>query len=335
MEQYLAESRRADTEFRIAEAKIKRRWRFARLAILVLLIGIIVGLIGWINQATIADEWRWYTFERPFVATNFWPYVLKAPVEQSLKPMDTFRECATEKGNDYCPQMMVIPAGSFTMGSPPDERDRYNDEGPRHAVTIKQFAASKFDVTFDEWAACVKYGPCVKADDHKFGYGLRPAINVSWDDAHIYVAWLSSLTGKPYHLLSESEWEYAARAGSESAYSWGPNVGKNHANCIDCGSKWDGQGTAPVGSFPANTFGLYDMEGNVWQWVEDCYHRTYDGAPSDGTPWLDSGDCSRRVVRGGSWYNLSKDLRVANRVEYLSGSRFYTLGFRVGRTLGH
>ena len=137
-------------------------------------------------------------------------------------------------------------------------------------------------------------------------------INVSWDDTQQYVAWLSRMTGQPYRLLTEAEWEYAARAGTTTAYYWGDEIGKGNANCDGCGSQWDFKQTAPIGSFAPNAFGLYDMAGNVNQWVQDCYHDDYNGAPIDGSAWT-SEDCSRRVVRGGSWYYSPLSLRSAIR----------------------
>jgi formylglycine-generating enzyme required for sulfatase activity len=162
--------------------------------------------------------------------------------------------------------------------------------------------------------------------------GLEPAIYVSWDDAKAYVAWLSRMTGKTYRLLTGAEWEGAARAGTKTAYYWGNEIGKNNANCDGCGSQWDNKQTAPVGSFKSNAFGLYDMAGNVWQWVEDCYHDDYDGAPTNGSEWLAS-DCNNHVVRGGGWGSDPQLLRSANRLRDTASDRYDGLGFRVGRTL--
>jgi formylglycine-generating enzyme required for sulfatase activity len=254
---------------------------------------------------------------------------LSAAEECSLKPKDTFQECAN------CPQMLVVPAGSFTMGSPASEPERGRDEDPQHDVTFKRpFAVGEFAVTFAEWDACVADGGCsgYRPSDQGWGRGRRPVINVSWDDANAYVAWLSSKTGKTYRLLTEAEYEYVARARTTTAYPWGSAIGKNNANCIRCGSEWGGKETAPVGSFAANWFGLYDTVGNVWEWTQDCYHDSYGGARSDGSAWT-SGDCSRRVLRGGSWGDVPLDLRSANRFWYPSDVRYYGVGFRVGRTL--
>jgi formylglycine-generating enzyme required for sulfatase activity len=200
-------------------------------------------------------------------------------------------------------------------------------------VTIAEtFAVAKFDVTFDEWNSCVAYGDCARVTDANWAVGRQPVINVSWDDAQRYVAWLSRMTGRTYRLLTEAEWEYAARAGTPTAYYWGDEIGKGNANCIRCGSKWDNQQPSPVGSFAANQFGLYDMAGNVYQWVLDCYHNDYNGAPTDGSAWT-NGNCSSRVARGGSWGHVPQDLRSAVRARTDTIFRYYDLGFRVARTL--
>ena len=144
---------------------------------------------------------------------------------------------------------------------------------------------SKFEATFADWVACVSVGGCPRTSDSGFGRGLKPVINVTWDNAQQYVAWFSKMTGQRYRLLTEAEWEYAARAGTMTAYFWGDEIGTGHANCASCGSQWDNSGPAPVGSFKPNAFGLHDMHGNVWEWVKDCYHDNYNGAPADGSAW--------------------------------------------------
>ena len=231
------------------------------------------------------------------------------------------RDCAE------CPEMVVVPAGTYRMGR----------QGQQHEVAIgAPFAVGRYEVTFAEWDACARDGGCPRgeaiAKDRGWGRGRRPVIKVSWDDAKRYVRWLSRKTGKPYRLPSESEWEYAARAGTQTAYSWGDEIGVNRANCRGCGSQWDGDGTAPVGSFGANAWGLHDMHGNVWEWVEDCWNGSYAGAPADGSAWL-SGNCDERVLRGGSWNIIPSYLRVANRLGNTSGIRYDLNGFRVARTL--
>ena len=310
------------------ERKTQARARRVQALIYVLLVGIIGSLGGIIEKEAIKEQFNWFTVMRPYRVANFDRYVLKPDAERALKPLASFRECAKD-----CPEMIVIPAGEFTMGSPTTEQGRNDDEGPQHKVTIaKPFAVSKFDVTFADWDACVSVGGCPKATDSGFGRDTKPVINVSWDDAQIYVAWLSKMTGQPYRLLTEAEWEYAARAGTTTAYYWGDDIGKGNANCKGCGSQWDAKQTSPVGSFAANQFGLYDMAGNVYQWVQDCYHDNYDGAPTDGSAWT-SGDCSNRVVRGGSWIYDPQSLRSAFRVGVTTDGRSSYLGFRVGRTL--
>lgn len=320
---------------RKAEAAEKSRKRRAQSLTYLLLIGIIGGLVGWINQGYLLAEWRWWWTNRPFVAANLWPYVLAPAAEQALKPKDVFRECSAEQGNDYCPQMIVVPAGSFMMGSQANDPGNQPSEQPRHQVTIgKPFAVSKYQLTFDEWDVCADYGDCPRGvTDSGWGRGSQPVLNVSWDDAQRYVAWLSKTTGKPYRLLTEAEYEYAARAGSVTLYPWGDHIGANNANCNGCDSRWDNTQTAPVGSFHANGFGLFDMVGNLWEWVEDCVNENYQGAPTDGSAWDKDGDCKNRIVRGGSWNNTPVNLRSANRVGTSRGFRDNLLGFRVARTL--
>ena len=208
------------------------------------------------------------------------------------------------------------------MKSPANEKGRFANEGPQHRVTFDQaFAVGKFTVTFDEWDACVADGGCsrYRPSNQGGGRGLRPVINVSWDDAKAYVTWLSRKTGKTYRLLSEAEYEYAARAGTTTSYPWGNAVGKNNANCAGCGSRWDNKQTALVGSFAPNRFGLYDMVGNVWTWAEGCYHGNYQRAATDGAAWR-TADCGRRVVRGGGWGNSPVALRSAVRDGHGTGT---------------
>jgi formylglycine-generating enzyme required for sulfatase activity len=310
-----------------ATARQQRRiaWLLGGMAVLVG--GSILGLIAWINQSFIKQEWNWYRKERPYRVANFDPYVLKPEAER--KPPASFRECDKD-----CPKMVVVPAGEFMMGSPANEKGRFPNEGPQHRVTIaKPFAVSEFAVTFADWDACVSFGACLQVTDSGMGRGLKPVIQVSWKDAKQYVAWLSRMTGKPYRLLTEAEYEYAARGGTQTAYPWGDEIGKNNANCAVCRSEWDNQGTAPVGKFVPNGFGLYDIVGNAFTWVEDCYHDDYDGAPTDGSAWL-TGDCRTHVVRGGSWGQPAQLLRSAYRHRRVfSDDHDYFVGFRVARTL--
>ena len=238
-----------------------------------------------------------------------------------------------------CPKMVYIPAGAFRMGDIQGGGD--SDEKPVHRVSVKAFLMSATEVTFDQWDACVAAGGCsYKPSDQGWGRGSRPVITVSWEDiTDQYIPWLNKKTGAQYRLPSEAEWEYAARAGSETKYSWGNTASHEYANygtdsCCDGlakgKDKW--KYTSPVASFYANAFGLYDMHGNVWEWTQDCWNGSYKGAPSDGTAWL-SGNCSRRVLRGGSWFKYPDILRSANRNYYSTGFRNSVIGFRLARTL--
>ena len=248
------------------------------------------------------------------------------------KPGEIFRDC------DQCPEMVVVPAGRFRMGDLAGAG--FLNERPVHDVTVSPFAAGKYEVTFAEWDACVAGGGCThRPADKGWGRGTRPVINVSWDDTQAYVRWLSRETGKPYRLLSEAEWEYVARAGSTTKYWWGNAADHDHANYGKDGccegmaagaDRW--VNTSPVGSFKANAFGLFDTVGNVFEWVEDCWNKHYNGAPADGSAWM-SGNCDRHVLRGGSWDYSPRFIRSAIRYRGGTGYRSRGLGFRVARTL--
>jgi formylglycine-generating enzyme required for sulfatase activity len=203
-------------------------------------------------------------------------------------------------------------------------------------------------VTFEQWETCVAYGDCNPSiSDGGFDRGRRPVVDVAWAEARRYVAWLATMTGKPYRLLSEAEWEYAARAGTQTPYPWGDAVGEGHAKCSGCGRKEDRDRPDPVGSFASNAFGLSDMNGSVREWVEDCFHSSYRGAPTDGSAWTSNADCRTdqsegmsgvflsglQVVRGGAWGYPPATLRSASRAGRTSGSKDLLIGFRVGRTL--
>ena len=233
---------------------------------------------------------------------------------------------------ESCPELVVIPAGTFCMGSPESEEGHVRDEGPRHEVTLRSFALGVSEVTFDEWDACVRDGGCGtrRPSDRGWGRGARPVINVSWDDAQAYVSWLSAETRKSYRLPSESEWEYAARAGTTTPFHTGAAISTEQANYR--GGRYR-ERTTPVRTFAPNAFGLYDVHGNVWEWVADCPSFTYRGAPDDGTAWTPGGRCPSRVLRGGSWTDPPPNLRSANRINSTVGARNFNAGFRVARTL--
>ena len=225
------------------------------------------------------------------------------------------------------------------MGSPSSEEGRRDDEGPQYRVTIPApFAVGVHEVTFDEWDACVAAGGCrgYSPDDKGWGRGRRPVIGVSWTDARTCIRWLSDETGESYRLLSEAEWEYAARAETATRYHWGDDIGQRRANCDGCGSRWDGEMTAPAGGFGANAFGLRDVHGHVREWVEDCRRRNYRGAPTDVRAWLEEtgGECHRCVLRGGSWRDGPMKLRAASRLCWRPRGgmeRNDFTGFRVAR----
>ena len=293
------------------------------------------ALVGVLVAVMVAGVAAWW--DQDWLKERLYPLVnvraLTRAQESALNPKDAFKECTD------CPEMVVVPAGTFVMGSRNTETLADSDEFPQHPVSITEpFAVSKFEVTFENWDTCYELHGCrIRPDDYGWGRANRPVIGVDWDDAEQYVSWLSKQTGKGYRLLSEAEWEYAARAGTTTAYSWGDEVkkdGKAMADCFNCGSPWDDKETAPVGLFAPNAFGLHDMLGNVWEWVEDCYHASYDGAPKNGSAWTD-GDCKERVSRGGSWGDLPQVLlRSAFRLRSPTVTRYEGLGFRVGRTLG-
>ena len=240
------------------------------------------------------------------------------------------RQEAEAKARPYTGEMVAIPDGTFRMGDLNGGGD--DDERPVHSVTVSDFKLGKYEVTFAQWDACVADGGCGRytPDDEGWGRGNRPVIHVSWDDVQGFIDWLNAKTGGNFRLPTEAEWEYAARAGSTTLYSWGNSIGHNRANCEECGSRWDADRTAPVGSFSANAWGLHDMHGNVWEWVQDCWNDSYVGVPSDSSAWT-SGDCSLRVRRGGSWYNGPIDVRSANRYRTLRSEHGNLIGFRLAQ----
>jgi formylglycine-generating enzyme required for sulfatase activity len=250
----------------------------------------------------------------------------EAKLQQCRKKVfqDTLKEGS--KG----PEMVQLPVGTFRMGD--IQGDGEDDEKPVHKVTIKEhFAIGRYEVTFAEYDKFVKTVGKKKPDDEGWGRGNRPVINVSWNDAMAYAKWLSEQTGKPYDLPSEAEWKYAARGGTETSYWWGNKMEKNQANCTgnQCGDNF--KYTSPVGSFSANSFGLYDTVGNVWEWIADNWHKDYTNAPNDGKAWTDDDATSRRVLRGGSCLNYSINTRAAVRSRSIPVSRDRSIGFRVVR----
>jgi formylglycine-generating enzyme required for sulfatase activity len=240
---------------------------------------------------------------------------------QSASPATLIRDCP------LCPEMVPIPAGDFEMGATngsPFER-------PVHHVSIrKPFYIGRREVTFDEWDACANEGGCpYRPAAGDSGRGLRPVTDVDWNDAKAYLTWLSAKTGHTYRLPTEAEWEFAARAGSTTAYLWGSSFEKDRANCVDCNTIALGK-AVESGTFGANGFGLFDMAGNAAEWVEDCWNETYNGAPADGSAW-NKPNCRERVLRGGSFNSDKRYVRSSARFKYDYDVRYYANGFRAVR----
>jgi formylglycine-generating enzyme required for sulfatase activity len=230
---------------------------------------------------------------------------------------------------DNCPEMVVLQPGSYVMGD--DRGDR--SERPAHRVTISSpYAIGKYEVTVAQWNACVQADACKAISSTAGSPDKSPARDISWTDARRYVQWLSKLTGRNYRLPTEAEWEYAARAGTGSRYWWGGKMKAGMANCKGCGGDWSNDAPANVDVFPANPFGLYGMNGGVWEWVEDCWHKDYAGAPTDGSAWTSS-DCRENVIRGGAWRNDSSYAHSSSRFTYDTTVRYILNGFRVAKTL--
>ena len=266
-----------------------------------------------------------------------------------------FQDC------DTCPKMVVVPQGTFTMGSPASEEKSRNCERPQHQVTISNpFAVGKYEVTREQFekfveatghdassSGCWTYRESdwqLRQQDSWREPGFsqsidHPVVCINWHDAQAYVSWLSRKTGEQYRLLSESEWEYVARAGTTGPFHFGSTISTDQAN-YDGNYTYGGgpegiyrRKTVSVGSFPANRFGLHDVHGNIWEWVEDCYHKNYQGAPQDGSAWVTGSVCGFRMLRGGSWVYGPWNLRSAIRASFETGDRFGYIGFRVARTL--
>jgi formylglycine-generating enzyme required for sulfatase activity len=295
------------------------------------------------------------------------------PQADAIEVVSQHKPGTVLRDGENCPEMVVIAAGEFMMGSPKDEEGRWDNEGPQHKVKIaRAFALGRYAVTVGEFRRFVAASAYETEAEGKPSEGLatlvddkwdwskgkswrdpgfpqddrHPVVGVSWNDALAYARWLAKETGKTYRLPSEAEWEYAARAGTTTSHYWGdePNQACRYANVADRTAKAKFPGwtihdcddgyvyTAPVGSFQPNAFGLYDMIGNVWEWTQDCWNESYQGAPTDGSAW-GMGDCGRRVVRGGSWGDEPQNCRCANRGWVEPGGRVSNLGFRLARTL--
>jgi formylglycine-generating enzyme required for sulfatase activity len=218
------------------------------------------------------------------------------------------------------PEMSALPGGSFPMGS----NDEISEK-PVHHVSVKPFAIGKFPVSVREWNECAAAKRCAVVAT---GKDDAPAANISWSDARQYAAWLADTTRKAYRLPTEAEWEYAARGGTQTKYWWGDQVQSGMANCKNCADVAVAEQPSKIGGFKPNPFGLYDMGGGVDQWVEDCWHKNYQGAPTDGSAWVES-QCSMHVIRSGSWRNDVRYVRPSNRDGYDTEVRYPTHGLRV------
>jgi formylglycine-generating enzyme required for sulfatase activity len=259
----------------------------------------------------------------------------------TLKLEERASESAKQAMADYVPnpEMVAVPAGKFVMGCQGNDQICLDDEKPTINMNVSAFEIGKYEVTFEMWDACYAQGGCTHYPaDEGWGRGNRPVINVSWDDIQEFLAWINQKTGKEYRLPTEPEWEYAARAGTTTVYSWGDEIGQNNANCDGCGSQWDNKQTAPVGSFAANPWGIYDMHGNVSEWVSGCKWSYQDSAAdTEASSWANSksGKCddTGRVHRGGSWFSGHPGyVRAAFRIGDSSENRFMSKGFRLART---
>ena len=298
-----------------------RSWQRMQAFTGVLMLAVIVGLLARMYEREVRMQSTW--------VTTFAGHGRKATELQGLKPGDAFSECAKVWSEDQpgknisksCPDMVVIPSGSFKMGAKDDQHD----------VTIAQpFAVSKFAITFDQWDACVASGGCdgYRPNDMGWGRGTRPVIHVNWLDSHQYVDWLNRMAGTTaYRLLTEPEFEYAARAGTTTAYPWGDEIGTGNAHCRGCRGNGDNERTSNVGSFAPNPFGLHDMHGNVNQWLQECSDPRYKHGPTSSV------FCGMRLVRGGAWNDNYKELHSAHHSATITGNRAAGLGFRVARSV--
>ena len=310
--EFIAASRNAE---RVARSRARRtKALIGALALLLTTSG-----VGWWQQSWLREQYQWRVVMGPSVLSP------ETEKDKAAKPDSDFKECV-----HGCPTMIVVPAGKFTMGS--HQEEYFYNERPQREVTIaKPFAVGRTEITFGEWDICAAAGACPKVPDYGWGRENRPVISVSWEEAKSYVAWLIRTTGKDYRLLSEAEWEYAARAGSQTLFSFGDHYDAlgDHA--------WFGENsdrkTQPVARKKPNAFGLHDMHGNVWEWVEDQWHDDYTGAPTDGSAWIEGGNAPR-VFRGGAYENHHPDyLRSSQRNRVIPLERMRDVGFRVGRTL--
>lgn len=297
------------------------RARFEGIAIAIAAAVAFVVFMIWATQQTLTEQTR-----RSAEETSV-PTLETSNTSRSWRVGQEFDDCG---GANWCPRMVVVPAGRFLMGSPHTEAERNDDEGPQHEVAIGQFAVGKYEVTISEWSACVNRGGCPTDQLTRQllqENGDHPAHGLSWNDTQNFVRWLSHETGQNYRLLTEAEWEYAARAGTTTPYPTGTSINTSLA-------RYDSPDVAVVGSFAPNGFGLHDMLGNVYEWVEDCYHSDYRGAPTDGSAWVRA-NRQERVGRGAgvSFHSIPLGPRSAYRDQAPPNLGYDNWGFRVARDL--
>jgi formylglycine-generating enzyme required for sulfatase activity len=249
--------------------------------------------------------------------------------EEPAPPPGASGAVASLKDCDACPVMVALYPTSFTMGSNSSDPS----ERPAHKVALHApFAIGKYEVTVEQWNRCVQGGACPSIPSSANAAGNLPMRDVSWDEAQLYLKWLSTISGKPYRLPTEAEWEYAARGGTTTRYWWGEQMKGGNSSCKDCGLPWNADSPPPVGSFQPNPFGLYDMNGSVWEWVADCWHASYKGAPTDGSARVEP-NCQARVIRGGSWRDDASYMLSTTRFKYDASVRQSENGFRAARSL--
>ncbi len=307
----------------------KARWPIATIAALSVLLLLAVGANFLLqrrmaNQTPAPVETKQANQAPPRATTNT-PAAIPAPAQVTAETSKTTASPATAPARPpLVPEMVSIPGGTFAMGSDDDLSEK-----PIHRVTVMPFAISKFPITVREWNECVSAKTCTYVPT---GKDDAPVTNLSWTDAQQYVEWLSQVTRKTFRLPSEAEWEYAARAGTKTKFWWGEQLRTDMANCKGCNERYDGTQPLKVGSFKPNAFGLYDMGGTIDQWVADCWHKNYQGAPLDGSPWREN-ECFSHVIRSGSWKNDPSYVRPPSRDHYDTNVRYPTHGFRVAHSL--
>lgn len=335
---------REETKARRLRRATKGLWVGLIVGVVAVLIGFIIILVTpWFDRVPVISQLK--DSLRPKQSAESTPRVAEESKEEQATAK---KEETTEKeepvtlvrslgqfrdpldGGSQGPLMIKLPEGMFLMGAKGSAP--YPNERPEHKVMLQGFSMSKFEITFDEYDRFTSATDRKKADDNGWGRGEQPVINVNWDDAMAYTKWLTEQTRHQYRLPSEREWEYAAKAGTQTPYWWGFEIGnnKNKGNCASCGSQWDARQTAPVGSFEPNPAGLHDMIGNVIEWTQSCYRSSYQGSPSFGNIW-EGGDCSKHIARSSSFRTYEKDLRVTKRYDYSPQTRLETVGFRVVR----